>query len=240
MATESSGGRAFFEANYWTVLKARDVYAARPQPVLRWWDDPRELNDVDRIILEALRSSSKALDIGAGDLRVKRKLQSAGLSAEYLTLDPTREFPHEYSSLDEVPSRSHDAVLLLEVIEHITLSDFFGFMDRVFDVLTPEGVLIISTPNAEFISSIWAADMTHVHAYRAADLAAFLHCHGFRSNIYRVAWKARKASFVERARFQAARLITRGILQVDYARGVLVIARRRLVPGSIQGIEGAG
>jgi hypothetical protein len=219
-------GRAFFEKHYWTFRRVRDAYAASPQPRLNYWYDPEALNEVDRTILQALASASHVLDVGAGDLAVRRRLKAGGLQARYSTVDPTLEFAHDFSSLDEAPDDAFDAVLILEVIEHLTLEEFWGFMDQAMAKLRPKGTLVISTPNAEFVASVFAGDMTHVHAYRGPDLAAFLHCHGFESRLYRVVWRSPKESLRERLRIQLARVLTRGILQVDYARGILLIGRR--------------
>jgi hypothetical protein len=142
-------------------------------------------------------------------------------------MDPTAEYKHDYASLEAVPSSSVDAVVCLEVIEHIPLAQSFDFLEQVIDKLKPTtGRILISTPNADYLSSIWASDMTHEHAYRGVDLAALLHLYGFRSTVYRIAWRAPKPPFRERMRYQAARLLTRGILQVDYARGIIVVGDR--------------
>ncbi|MFA5890627.1 MAG: methyltransferase domain-containing protein [Actinomycetota bacterium] len=230
MKADTLRGREFFEKNYWTFLRVRDAYAGAPQPAIRWWSDPQALNDTDRAILGAIQGCDRVLDLGAGDLTAKRKMRGGGFAGQYETLDPTTEFAHDYGSLDEVPTGVFDAVMMLEVIEHIPLADFFGFVERVVALLKPDGKLIISTPNAEYLSTIWASDMTHVHAYRAADLAAFLHCHGFESMIRRVAWRSPNDRLKERIRFQVARVVTRGVLQADYARGVLVVSRRVTAP----------
>lgn len=230
MKTDAGSGREFFEKNYWTFLRVRDAYAATPQPAIRWWSDPDALNDSDRVILAALEGCSRVLDLGAGDLTTKKKMLRGGFSGKIETLDPTAEFTHDYANLDDVPVGAFDAVVMLEVIEHIPLAEFFDFIERVFAVLKPDGKLIVSTPNAEYVSTIWASDMTHVHAYRAADFAAFLHCHGFESVINRVAWRSPSDRLKERIRFQIARVVTRLVLQVDYARGVLIVSHRVPAP----------
>jgi hypothetical protein len=217
----------FFAKHYWKFLALRDEYAAKPQPIVNYWRDPERLNGVDNLLLSSLWDCARILDVGAGDLAVKHKLQSGGLRGLYHTLDLSQEFAHDFSDLNQVPASSYDAILVLEVIEHIALRDFFTFLERLITKLDQGGRLVISTPNAEFISSIWAADMTHVHAYRSIDLAALLELKGFRSSLYRVAWLSPRASLRERLRYQAARFLTRGILQVDYARGILLVAEQQ-------------
>ena len=184
------------------------------------------LNPLEQLIFEFVGPARSLLDVGAGNGRVKAKLQRAGLSAKYSTLDRSPEFNPDYRSLDEVPEASFDAVLALEVIEHIPLADFDEFMDGVLRCLTPRGRLLISTPNSAFVGSIWDADMTHVHAYRAQDLAAYLHLRGVKSKIYRVVWAPPRPGLRERLRRVAMKVLTRGILQLDYARGVLLLGER--------------
>jgi hypothetical protein len=220
----------FFEQHYWTFRRARDAYAAAPQPAIRWWKADDASTDVDRVVLEALEHSRSVLDIGAGDLEVKRKLLAAGVSADYRTVDPTREFPHDYADVSDAPPAAFDAALIFEVIEHLSLDEFFPFLTEAISKLTDDAVLVITTPNAEFVGSIFAGDITHVHAYRNADLAAVLHCLGFESALYRVVWRTPRVALRERVRFELARALTRGVLQVDYARGVLLVARRVAEP----------
>lgn len=225
-----AGIEEFFQQNYWTFWEVRRAYAAAAQPTVRFWWSPDETTDYERTIVEAIRGVETVLDVGAGNHMVKRKLQAAGLDARYLTLDPSTEFEQDFHDLAEVPDGSCDAILALEVIEHIPLSAFFEFVGQLLSKLSDSGVLVLSTPNADYIASIWAADFTHVHAYRGVDLAALLHLYGFESSVFRVAWRSPHDSIRERLRFQLARLLTRGVLQVDYARGIMVVARRTADP----------
>jgi len=44
----------------------------------------------------------EVLDVGAGDLRVMRKMVAAGYQGEYHTLDIGHEHPYDYQDLSEV------------------------------------------------------------------------------------------------------------------------------------------
>jgi SAM-dependent methyltransferase len=226
---ERDPGREFFETHYWTFLRVRSAYAAAAQPLLRYWTTP-ELNEYDGQIYRAIETAEVVLDVGAGDGTMKRKMVGHGFRGDYLTLDPSQEFEHDFATLAEVPDASTDAIVCLEVIEHIRLESFFGFLDEMLAKLREGGRLVISTPNADYVAGIWSSDFTHVHAYRSVDLAALLHLHGFESAVYRIAWRAPHDPLRERVRFQLARVLTRGILQVDYARGILVIATPSSAP----------
>ena len=191
--------------------------------------------DVDRgrssqshraVDLRPLRDSRSILDVGAGDLRIKSKLERAGFRGHYATLDQSPEFGPDFASFAEVPSGAFDAVMLLEVIEHVPLHEFDRLMDEVLRCLAPGGRLVVSTPNTAYAASLWDADMTHVHGYRLIDLAAYLHLRGIRSTLYRVAWRWPSPPLRERAPRLAEKVITRWILQLDYARGVLLLGER--------------
>jgi SAM-dependent methyltransferase len=213
---------------YWAMMELRNAYLGQPTPALDWpqphLGDP--LCESERAILDHVRGAERLLDVGAGDLRTQTRLQAAGFSGEYHTTDRSPEFEYTYQELADVPDRSYDAVLVLEVIEHIPLADFDAFMDQVLRVLKPGGKLVISTPNAGYVGTIWEADMTHVHAYRLQDLAAYLHLRGVPSTVYRVAWRSPVSSFKERLRVPLWKALTRWVLQLDYARGTLVLGTR--------------
>jgi len=100
-------------------------------------------------------------------------------------------------------------------------------MDDVLRCLTPDGRLVIGTPNAAFVGSIWASDMTHVHAYRLQDLAAYLDLRGFDCRLFRVSWQSEHPTIMQRLRLLSAKVVTRWVLELDYARGVVLLAQRR-------------
>lgn len=225
MSGSDHSAREFFERHYWTFLAVRQAYAAAHQPVISFWKDAG-LCDYERLIFESLAGCDVVLDVGAGDLRTRDKMLQAGFQGSYLTVDPSKEYDYDFESLDDVPSTSIDAIVCLEVIEHIRLEESFQFFADLIDKLSPAGRIILSTPNSDAIWSLWSSDFTHVHSYRSVDLAAYLHVLGFENKLYRIAWRSPHDSLRERLRFQLARLITRGILQVDYTRGIVVVASR--------------
>lgn len=226
MAESSPSARDFFTDHYWTFLAVRQAYAAAPQPVVSFWKDPDRLSGYEQVIFDSIAECRVVLDVGAGDLRHRDKMIAAGFSGSYLTVDPSHEYGYDFNSLEDVPPASVDAILCLEVIEHIRLEEFFRFSATLIEKLTPHGRLIFSTPNSDAIWSLWSSDFTHVHSYRSVDLAAYFHVLGFQSEMYRVAWRSPSDPLKERLRFQLARVITRGVLQVDYAKGIIVVASR--------------
>ena len=215
--------------HYWEFMRRRNEYLEDPTPALPWWmsrgDDP--LNPTEASSSSSSpppRRSSTSVPATDGS---GRSSASAGFSGSYATVDSSPEFAPDYSSIEALPTAAFEAALLLEVIEHVTLAEFDGFMDHVLRCLTPDGRLVVSTPNAAYIGSIWEGDMTHVHAYRLQDLAAYLHLRGFDCRLFRVAWRPPRPTIRQRLRLASAKVVTRWMLELDYAKGVLVLAQRR-------------
>lgn len=147
--------------HYWEFMRLRNAYLEDPAPALPWWmsrgDEP--LNPTEAKLFEFVASAASVVDIGAGDGRIEQKFRSSGFSGAYATVDSSLEFGPDYTSVEELPAAAFEAALLLEVIEHVPLASFDGFMDDVLRCLTPDGRLVISTPNAAYIGSIWEGDM---------------------------------------------------------------------------------
>lgn len=217
------------QQHYWEFLRLRNTYLEDPTPALEWWmsraDEP--LNPTESKLFEFVGSAASVVDIGSGDGRIKEKFHRSGYAGTYTTVDSSLEFSPSYSSVEDLPTAAFQAALLLEVIEHVPLTSFDEFMDHVLRCLAPGARLVISTPNAAYVGSIWEADMTHVHAYRLQDLAAYLHLRGFDCRLFRVSWQPPHPTIRQRLRLVSAKVVARWILQLDYARGVLLLAQRR-------------
>lgn len=211
---------------YWRHKEFKERAARLPRPVLACFQT-EGLDEIERLYWSKCQLCPRILDIGAGDNRLKRKFPAQGYQGCYDTFDISNEFEHDYYSLDGVRG-PYDAILLLEVIEHMNLSDFYALMERVEGLLTPEGLLIISTPNPACIYPMWAGDMTHVQQYPLNDLLAFFLMRGYECEAYRVVYQGKeRLSLVERFRGFLKKAITTQVLGVDYADGLIVVARRQ-------------
>lgn len=210
---------------YWQHRAAKEEAAKLPRPVLRCFATP-DLDETEALYWRTCHSSKSILDIGAGDKRIKRKFLERGYSAAYKTCDLSREFEHDFYSLEEL-NGTYDAILLLEVIEHMPLEQFYGLMARLDALLAENGVVIVSTPNPACINSMWAGDMTHVQQYPLNDLLAFFILRGFACEGYRVIYTRARLSLLERCRSFLKKAVATKILGTDYADGLVVIARRR-------------
>jgi hypothetical protein len=198
-------------------------------PVCRWWDG-NELCEIERIYLKEVLGASSVLDVGAGDLRVMRRLQNAGYQGEYHTQDICDDRPYTYRSLCEI-KRTYGAILCLDVLEHLALEEGLKLLDTLVGLLEENGVLILQTPNARCANNPLAWDMTHLHLYNIHDLWAYLSTAGLHVHGYRVVLGPKPRSPMEHIRFVIARVTATRCLGMDYAHNISLIARRAIAAG---------
>jgi SAM-dependent methyltransferase len=139
------------------------------------------------------------------------------------------EDAHEYSSISQIIGR-FDAILCLEVIEHMSLNDYVDLMDEFDKVLKPGGTLVIGTPNPLCVVPMWAGDPGHVQQFPLADLAADFVVRGYSVEAFRVRYGAWPKG-IPKLRFLAMRVLCY-LLSVDYAHGLVVIGTKKSVPES--------
>jgi len=192
--------------------------------VRRWWET-EGLCDIERVYFDAVRSSPSLLDVGAGDLRMMRKLQAAGYRGEYHTQDVGAEGTYTYRDLDAIP-RPYGAILCLDVIEHLPLREGLAMVRRMISILTPGGVAVLQTPNAAYIPDPRSWDMTHLHVYNAGDLWAYLKCEGLEVDLYRVALREEHPGPIVSARLAITDYVKKKILGCDFAANIAAIGRR--------------
>ena len=209
---------------YWKRKQLTIQSAGRDFPVLRWWET-EDLSEIERVYFDAICGASRLLDVGAGDLRVMRKMQRAGFGGEYHTQDIGEEGTYTYRDLVEV-RQTYGAVLCLDVIEHLTLEDGLLLLRRMTSLLDPGGVLVVQTANASFIPDPRSWDMTHLHTYNVMDLWAHLTCEGLDVAGYRVVFAEPRWGVVRRLKFAVSAYAKRNILGCDFANNIALIARK--------------
>jgi hypothetical protein len=210
-------------SNYWQ--RKRLLAEKAPHfPVEHWWPDDN-LCGIERVYLQAVASQASLLDVGAGDLRIKRKVQAAGYRGIYHTLDISGEYEHTYADLSEV-DRQYEAILCLDVLEHLPLEEGLELLDRLVELLVPGGVLVIQTPNARCIRHPLGWDMTHLHCYNLPDLWSYLVCKSHSASGYRVVLGPRRRSLAGWVWFMIGAFVITRLLGSDYADNIAVIARK--------------
>ncbi|HET9950730.1 MAG TPA: methyltransferase domain-containing protein [Candidatus Eisenbacteria bacterium] len=193
-------------------------------PIKRWWATDG-LCEIEQLYFDAARSATSLLDVGAGDLRVMRKFQSAGFAGEYHTQDIGPEGHYTYRGLDEV-TRRYGAILCLDVLEHLALADGLALVDRMIALLEPGGALVIQTPNAAYLPDPRSWDMTHVHVYNLPDLHAFLVCEGLETAGYRVLLDDGGSGWLRGLKRAISAYVKSKVLGCDHANNIAVVARR--------------
>jgi Methyltransferase domain len=176
------------------------------------------------IITGAIAGRARLLDIGAGNLEVRKVLRDSGFMGEYETLDIGTEFDHTYKSIDEV-SGKFGAVLVLDVIEHLKLEVGLELIRASLSLLEDGGSLVVQTPNARCVRSPFTSDMTHVQAFNLPDLWAYLTVLGSACRGYRVAFGG-KVALLDRGVNLLSRIVTTRLLGLDYADNILLVATK--------------
>ena len=209
-------------AKYW---QRKQLLLACPHfPRRRWWPTDG-LCEIERTYYEAIAGKASLLDVGAGDLRMMRKFQSAGFRGEYHTQDIGGEYAHTYRDLDEV-QRTYDAIVCFDLIEHLPLGDGLTLIHKLLSLLNSSGVLLLQTPNGRCIRSAYGTDMTHLHLYNIPDLWAYLRAEGYEATGYRVPFSQPTSNPIARLKQAiSAYLITR-LIGADYADNIALIARK--------------
>jgi 2-polyprenyl-3-methyl-5-hydroxy-6-metoxy-1,4-benzoquinol methylase len=144
-----------------------------------------------------------------------------GIGARYLTSDVERTHPHDYSDFLAVQDR-FDAIVMLELLEHLQLDTGLRFFQHAVDLLEPGGVLVIGTPNAHHPHQVWSADLTHVRPWPAHDLWALCVVAGLQGiEVYRQTLTSRRRRFLIPVQVALGRL-----MGFDTAYGLLLFAHK--------------
>jgi 2-polyprenyl-3-methyl-5-hydroxy-6-metoxy-1,4-benzoquinol methylase len=205
------------ESPVWSEIHAaRRAAAARFGPLFRLPVRTRIHREAARV----LGHGASVLDVGAGDRRVRDRLAALVPDLRYASLDPDPAGGHDHASL-EGAAEAYDAILLLEVLEHLPLGDGLALLRRLHERLRPGGLLVASTPN---VAHPWAylRDATHVTPYAHDELAGVLALAGFEvESLFRLYHAPWLRSVLRRV---LAAPVHR-LLGVDFAPGVGALAR---------------
>lgn len=208
---------------YWRIVGHRAGYRRPRVEVVPpdWRTAAPPAGPWARHVRAALDGAGRVLDVGAGDREWARLLRGIGVSATYESCDPELDHPHEHSDFLAVED-AYDAVLLLDVLEHLDLATGLAFLDHAARVVPTGGALVVSTPNPAHPTSFQASDVTHVRPWPVHDLRGALLEAGFRGvEVHRLQHAVAGRQWMCRVNRLAARA-----LGVDPADHLLVTARR--------------
>jgi len=181
---------------------------------------PGRVGAAGRILQSALQGKRSVLDVGAYDRYYERVLRALGVCAIYKSCDvDNADCRHDYTDFLTVPD-SFDAILLLELLEHLDLTEGIRFIEHAACLLNPGGLLVVSTPNAAHPNQVWRSEVSHVRPWPAADLFAHLKCAGFdKVEIYRQYLASRRRRRVR----QIVKLLYR-LMELDHAQSLMAFA----------------
>lgn len=171
-------------------------------------------------ILDIIHKGESVLDYGAGDLKLKTKYLG-NYKGEYFSQDIGEEFEYSFQSIEEI-QRSFDTIVALDVIEHMPLEDGLYLISQLLEKLTPNGTLILQTPNGKCIRNHLGSDMTHKQLYNLPDLYAYYKAQKFTVTGYRVHFTYKSLGPFGKIKDFLSRFISTKILGVDYADNILL------------------
>lgn len=200
-----------------SIMKGRKLASGRLPHILRL---PVVGGGRD-LLLKLLKKGSSVLDMGANDRNVERFLKEKGVDAEYLSFDVDRSLEHDYYDLKDI-DRTFDAVVLFDVIEHMSVKEAATCIAGARGLLKEGGVLVVSTPNVCHPVVFWR-DCTHMTAFRYDDLYGVMASAGFEEiEVYRCG----NFSLGDRL---VAFLLTPvlRLLRMDYTPGIAAVGTKR-------------
>jgi SAM-dependent methyltransferase len=221
--SEAEAASAGLEEIYWKILKLRPSFPGAPLITIRpdWREDLPPKGAAADLFRRNLASAESILDVGAGNRYWKDVLARLGVTATYQSADIDPLHDHEFSDFVQVRSE-FDAILMLEVIEHLPIEVGVRFLEHAARLLQPGGVLVVSTPNPAHPHRIWSIDFTHIRPWPAHDLWAVLHLLGLRDiALYRQMFTSAKRRFTMPLQRAVAKL-----LELDPAHGLLAFAHK--------------
>lgn len=185
------------------------------------WDIPL-VKKRSHLLKNMLKDGISLLDVGAGMKGMKREIEGLGIELSYKSMDVDRSNRHDYYDISSI-TEGFDAVLMFEVIEHMSLQDGLETLKKIYAVLNSKGMIILSTPNI-FTPSRYMRDATHRTFYAYDELCGLLNIAGFQiKNVYR--------SYNDAFHRYVLKVYLMGwlfrFLGIDYAYSIFVVAEKK-------------
>ena len=169
----------------------KSEYVARYAQITasNWWVRSRH-DLVRRLTVDALgQPPRRVLDVGTldgallarfgtADIRLGVDYQIAGHARTAGALLDSGHFTKASACLLPFPTESLDAVLSVDVLEHI--DEHTVALDEASRVLTPGGVLVLAVPAHEWLRTSRDAYLGHLRRYARRDLKELVQAAGFR------------------------------------------------------------
>jgi SAM-dependent methyltransferase len=216
-------GSLSLEDVYWPVVELRSRFPGGRLIKIRpdWREKSAPSGPAAELFRRHLQSARSVLDVGAGDRYWKDVLERLGLTIRYQSADIEHHHDHDFRDFLAVGS-SFDAILMLELLEHLPIDLGLGFLEHAVELLNPGGVLVLGTPNARHPHQVWSADFTHIRPWPAHDLWALCTIAGLQPvEVYRQVLLTNKRRIT-----MPVQLVLSRLLDFDLAYGLLVFAHK--------------
>ena len=87
--------------------------------------------------------------------------------------------------VDSCQKESFQVILLIDILEHLPVSELVTVMKRLKEILRPEGTIIIQVPNGACLVSLnFYSDLTHYRAFTSISLTQLARMSGLTPNSY--------------------------------------------------------
>jgi SAM-dependent methyltransferase len=208
---------------YWRLLEVRARFPGAPLIRISpdWRERPTPSGPAARLFREHMAGVRTVLDVGAGDRYWAEVLRRLGIEAEYRSADLETQYRHDYGDFLSVQDPV-DAVLMLELLEHLPLELGLRFIEHAIELLNPGGVLVIGTPNTHHPHWVWSSCVTHIRPWPVQDLWAICKLGG----LTQVAVYRQMLVTPRRRVLLPAQLALSKLLGIDPAYGLLLFARK--------------
>jgi len=208
--------------NYWkrkTILNQKIVV-----PTIEYWVDANG-HPLEKYLFDKLLESKSILDFGAGDKKIKDKLNDLHFQGSYFSLDFGNEHDYDFKNLVEI-DRKFETILMLDVIEHMPLEEGLSLSLQLLDKLDDCGELIIQTPNAKCVRNHLGSDMTHLQLYNVKDLYAYFKALNYIVEAKRIVFKKRNFCLINSFYNLLSKILITRILGLDFADNILLVIKK--------------
>jgi 2-polyprenyl-3-methyl-5-hydroxy-6-metoxy-1,4-benzoquinol methylase len=213
---------------YWQVVERRASFPGAPLIKIRpdWREQSPPSGPAADLFKRHLAGAQTILDVGAGDRYWKEVLERLGLDLSYQSADVESRHDHDFRDFFEVRT-SFDAILMLELLEHLPVEVGLRFLGHAITLLRPGGVLVVGTPNPAHAHWVWSADFTHIRPWPARDIWAILLIAGLEDvEVYR-----QMLTNPRRLLTMPFQSVLSRLLELDPAQGLLAFGRKPSVTG---------
>lgn len=187
-------------------------------------DHPPVLDLLYRL-LETMPAPTKILEVGPARGTVAKALQTRfpDKVVGYAAIERDETVSGPYRRISDIAHVDFDIDLFIacEVMEHMSLEDFFeNLLPAAVERMTASSVAVLTTPNAMSPTSIFN-DFTHVKGYNFFDLYGLLRLFFKEVDVYRT----RYVWSLERLLTLLPRMALCRLLEMDWCEGLICIAR---------------